>query len=113
MAKLMARKGQGEGESGGSASSLLMKRSKSGDIPRPDSLSLVRSVSGELRSEQSVLDRHRFDAGPDPASIFYADPDRDPIQIGIRSDPDYSSRYTKVGIFFTFTYSNARYLSHQ
>ncbi len=52
MAKLMARKGQGEGEGGGSSSSLLMKRSKSGDIPRPDSLSLVRSVSGELRSEQ-------------------------------------------------------------
>jgi hypothetical protein len=55
MAKLMARKGQGEGEGGGSSSSLLMKRSKSGDIPRPDSLSLVRSVSGELRSEQTVL----------------------------------------------------------
>ncbi len=53
MAKLMARKGQ-EGE-GGSSSSLLMKRSKSGDIPRPDSLSLVRSVSGELRSEQKKI----------------------------------------------------------
>jgi hypothetical protein len=74
MAKLMARKGQGEGEGGGSASSLLMKRSKSGDIPRPDSLSLVRSVSGELRSEQK-----QCCADQDPTSILM------PIRMGIRS----------------------------
>jgi hypothetical protein len=53
MAKLLARKSQEE--AAGSCSSLMMKRSKSGDIPRPDSLSLVRSVSGELRSFFSLM----------------------------------------------------------
>jgi len=47
MAKLLARKGHDETDSGNAA----MKRSKSGDIPRPDNLSLVRSVSGELRNK--------------------------------------------------------------
>jgi len=47
MAKLIARKGHDETDSGSGA----MKRSKSGDIPRPDNLSLVRSVSGEIRNK--------------------------------------------------------------
>jgi len=47
MAKLHARKGYDETDSG----SVAMKRSKSGDIPRPDNLSLVRSVSGEIRNK--------------------------------------------------------------
>lgn len=47
MAKLLARKGHDETDSG----SVAMKRSKSGDIPRPDNLSLVRSVSGEIRNK--------------------------------------------------------------
>merc|ERR1719369_1431498 len=54
MAKLHARKGYDETDSG----SVAMKRSKSGDIPRPDNLSLVRSVSGEIRKARNseILD---------------------------------------------------------
>eukprot|EP00092_Neocalanus_flemingeri_P025315 GFUD01027450.1.p1 GENE.GFUD01027450.1~~GFUD01027450.1.p1 ORF type:complete len:1384 (+),score=386.42 GFUD01027450.1:293-4153(+) len=47
MAKLLARKGHDETDSG----NVAMKRSKSGDIPRPDNLSLVRSVSGEIKNK--------------------------------------------------------------
>jgi len=56
MAKLLARKGEEN------SNLMMMKRSRSGDIPRPDSLSLIRSVSGELRLVLVLV-----------ADIFYLD----------------------------------------
>ena len=62
MAKLMERKGHSRDETDSGIAQRLqadpanMRRSKSGEIPRPDTLTIGRSVSGELHRNPEILD---------------------------------------------------------